>query len=79
MEATWEEVGVIQKYYPNFDLEDKVSFNKRGIVRDSNIKEKCYWRTKQQREGHMAKIRKEGTPHKSQREKVLRKWSDYLI
>ena len=38
MEATWEEVKVIQKHYPNFNLDDNVNFNEGGIVKDSNIK-----------------------------------------
>jgi len=33
-ETIWEDVAVIQKYYPNFNLEDKVGFNGGGIVRD---------------------------------------------
>lgn len=33
---------MIQKHYPNFNLEDKVSVNGGGIVRDSNIKKKGY-------------------------------------
>jgi len=34
----WEDVLVIQKYYPNFNLQNEVGFNGGGIVRDSTLK-----------------------------------------
>jgi len=40
IEVIWEDVAVIQKHYPNFNLEDKVGFNGRRIVRDSTVKER---------------------------------------
>jgi len=37
-EATWGDVAVIQKHYPNFNLEDKVGFDGGGTVNDSTVK-----------------------------------------
>jgi len=79
-EATWEDLAVIQKHYPNFNLEDKVGFNGGGIVRDSTVKGRRTEGPSSKGKGHLAKATKSWSRRRSEREKIPNsKWDDYFI
>ena len=54
---------MIQKHYLNFNLEDKVGFNRGGFVRDSRAKAKETERPSNKEEESKSIVCRQGTPN----------------